>query len=50
MAVSKVNIYKICAKNLHISGIKAILSNAFFRYLQAIYSTILISAFRSHTR
>ena len=37
MAVSKVDIYKIHAKNLHISGIKAILTVVFLKYLQARY-------------
>ena len=37
IAVSKVNIYKIHAKNLHISGIKAILKDVFLNYLQARY-------------
>ena len=36
MAVSKVDIYKIHAKNLHISGIKAILRDVFLKYLQLI--------------
>ena len=49
MAVSKVDIYKIHPKNLHISRI--FISNLeFLKYLQARYWTILISAFRSHTR
>ena len=37
MAVSKVDIYKIHPKNLHISRIKAILTVVFLKYLQARY-------------
>ena len=37
MAVSKVDIYKIPAKNLHISRIKTILRDVFLKYLQARY-------------
>ena len=35
--VSKVDIYKIHPKNLHISRIKAILRDVFLKYLQARY-------------
>ena len=37
MAALKVDIYKIHPKNLHISGIKAILRDVFLKYLQARY-------------
>ena len=37
MAVSKVDIYKIHPKNLHISRMKAILTVVFLKYLQARY-------------
>ena len=37
MAVSKVGIYKIHRKNLHISRIKAILTVVFLKYLKARY-------------